>query len=289
MPFGLLLAAADPAIGRAGTAFLPDQARMELLIEGFADKVKARYQDADGEFLDVCRWPGVKCDAGGSVSTIELRSLEGTAVLPLEYIPSSITSVVLRGTSSRSAGRLCGSIDAAALPLSLQVFHVANHSLTGTVDFRAFPPELQRILMDLNELTGSCDLTALPPHLSNLTIDSNRFSGGLSFAALPRSLRSLFLHNNLFVGRIDLGALPQRLRTLNLSHNEFEGEFRLSPATAPQETHARGNHFSGTAVVPDSEDIHVDLRENEITAVVDEHGRPNEWYMEHIGLMRRQH
>ena len=57
----------DPFLGRLDYSLLSDQALMEMLIEGFDDETKKKYQDDHGMYLDVCEWPNITCDEDESV------------------------------------------------------------------------------------------------------------------------------------------------------------------------------------------------------------------------------
>ena len=45
---------------------------MEMLIDGFDDETKKRYQDKHCIYLDVCEWSCVRCDEDESVIGIDI-------------------------------------------------------------------------------------------------------------------------------------------------------------------------------------------------------------------------
>ena len=64
----------DPSLGRLDYSLLSDQTLMEILIDGFDEKTKKRYQDERGMYLGVCEWPSIKCDCDDRVIEINIDS-----------------------------------------------------------------------------------------------------------------------------------------------------------------------------------------------------------------------
>ena len=50
------LLSVDPSLGRVDYSALSDQTLIELLIDGFDDVTKEKYQDNEGTYLNVCEW-----------------------------------------------------------------------------------------------------------------------------------------------------------------------------------------------------------------------------------------
>ena len=55
---------ADPALGRIEISSLPDQALMEMFLEGMIDLHKKEFRDKSGDLNDICEWPGIECVDG---------------------------------------------------------------------------------------------------------------------------------------------------------------------------------------------------------------------------------
>ena len=105
MSFIILLRAVDPYLGRVEYTSLSDQTLMEMIIEGFDEESKRKYQDKHGMYLDVCEWDGIKCYEDESVAEIKTDGFEATGSLLLCYIPPKVKRC------SISLAKLTGSID----------------------------------------------------------------------------------------------------------------------------------------------------------------------------------
>ena len=65
-----LLQAVDTDLGRVDHSSFSDQTLMEMLFEGFDGDTRKRCQDAEGVYLDVCKWKSVECNTEERVITI---------------------------------------------------------------------------------------------------------------------------------------------------------------------------------------------------------------------------
>ena len=108
-----LLLCADPNLGRLDYSLLPDQALMEMLIEGFDDKAKEEYQNGHGMYLDVCEWSGIECDANGRVTDLRIHDSDISGSIELCYLPPKVNVLML---TTSSDGKLTGSVDLTRLP-----------------------------------------------------------------------------------------------------------------------------------------------------------------------------
>ena len=92
----IFLLCSDPNLGRVDYNSLSDQTLMELLIEGFDDKTKKRYQDDHGMYLDVCEWPFIKYDDDERVIKIDIDSLHVSGSIELCYVPPKVKQIHIR-------------------------------------------------------------------------------------------------------------------------------------------------------------------------------------------------
>ena len=69
-----LFLSVDPSLGRVDYNSLSDQTLMEMLIEGFDEETKRRYQDSHEMYLNVCELSCVVCDDDERVIEINIDS-----------------------------------------------------------------------------------------------------------------------------------------------------------------------------------------------------------------------
>ena len=275
-----ILLAADVSTGRLDFASLSDQTCLELLIAGAADEFKARYQDENGEFLDICEWgshgmfPAIKCDEAKSVVSVKFKGMKGKGPLQLDFIPSNVTSfrIYLSFIGDECMG---GTITTALLPQALKEFEVSGQALTGGFNLCALPETLQMVDVAINELEGLCDFSALPKGLQILRLQQNKFSGSIVLDSLPEALENLNLSYNALSGTLDFAHLCPALRRLDLSNNAFEGSFCLAANLKDIYVRVRNTDLSGTAVLPKLATVRAKLEGTKIQAVVDENGEPH--------------
>ena len=210
--------ARDP-LGRADPQMLSQQAQMELLVAGIHDTDK--FQDAQGNFLDVADWPGVHA-TDGVIDAIEWLFILGNGSLCFEWLPKTLT------VFNVYTNELVGTIDLCSLPANLTHFLVHHNHLSGSADLRNLPKNLTDLWLMENMMSGSLDLTSLPETLENLRCESNQFSGSIDVTKLPKSIKAVVLNDNALSGSLILSILPQCLISLLLARNYFSGKIDLA-------------------------------------------------------------
>ncbi|KNH04089.1 hypothetical protein XU18_4603 [Perkinsela sp. CCAP 1560/4] len=108
----IFLNTADPSLGRVDLESLPQQALMEMLIEGITNKYEI-CGDAD-EPKDIEEWKGVSIE-DGQVVEIDWDQLYLEGSLHLEWLPSSVKMFGIRWNY-----KITGTLDCASLPTSLK-------------------------------------------------------------------------------------------------------------------------------------------------------------------------
>ena len=168
----VLLVALDPSLGRADFNSCSDQTLMEILFEGLSKQSKRKYQDKDGMFIDVCKWPCVICDADERV--IDIYEFD----------------------------EMSGSLQLSYLPPHLEDFSCSQKGITGSADLSHLPQGLLRIDLEFNDMTGTVDLAHLPQNMDMLSLNNNRFEGTIDLTRLPESMEVLDLKLNAFTGSV---------------------------------------------------------------------------------------
>ena len=85
-----LFRSVDPSLGRLEYRLMSDQALMEMLIDGFDDVTKKRYQDNHGMYLDVCELSCVQCDKDERVFEIRINSENSNGSIEISYVPPKV-------------------------------------------------------------------------------------------------------------------------------------------------------------------------------------------------------
>ena len=213
-----ILLGVDASLGRLDYSLMPDQALMEMLVEGLNDKTKEKYQDKHGMYLDVCEWSGINCDAhqrvirisiGIDVSSENVRSL-----LQLCHVPPKVK--VLR-IISKLRGKQTVSVDLTQLPCGMEQLYLRNNQLTGAADLTQLPGAMTMLWLVNNQLTGAVDLTQLPDGMKELYLHNNQLTGAVDLTQLPDGMETLQLNNNQLSGAIDLTQLPGKMESLWLN------------------------------------------------------------------------
>ena len=252
MCIALFVQTADNHLGRVDFASLSDQTLMEMLVEGFSERIKKKFQDKNGMFRDACEWKGVKCDGENNVTAI--KKIARRAPISLEYIPLNVKLFEMY------TAELTGTLETSGLPRHLERFAIGGNGFTGTVNFPEFPRDLQLISLYLNKFSGSAILDVLPRSLETLAFQKNNFSG------------SLCLTN-----------IPPRLKHINASGNVFTGDFILQSVPNDEtDIKASENCFSPTSVVSKSI-CRLFLCKSGVTSVVDEEGNTHSKEAEILG------
>ena len=143
---------------------------MEMLIDGFDDETKKRYQDKRGIYLDVCEWSCVKCDEDESVIEIDIDSRHVRGSLELRYAPPKVKVLAI---TSNFEGQLTGSVDLTQLPDGMEYLHLQNDNLTGEIDLTQMPDGMRVLILKNNQLSGEIDLTQLPDGMSCIKLNNN--------------------------------------------------------------------------------------------------------------------
>ena len=260
------LITADPSLGRLDYGSLPDQALMELLIEGMAEKQKKLLQDDQGNFKDACGWYMHKC-TDDRVTHIHFYEREMSwKQFPFQFIPPLVESFFV------ALSLVSGTLDTAVLPPKLQIFDVSQNKLEGPLNFKAFPRELRDISVAWNSFHGSCALADLPDALVEFFASGNKLSGEISLNHLPSAMKTLVLNRNSLTGPVHIYKLPEAMSVIDLGHNALSGVFRLM-AYPPEYVNIDANPMDGTVVLlHKAEEINFELNFDNIKAVVDEEG-----------------
>ena len=285
---------ADTAVGRVNIDMLPDQAAMELLIEGltptFQKFVRSPLQR---QYKDVCSWHFVTCDEAERVTDVNIFNTH-YGEINIDFLPRHVRKFTLRG------GETAGTLQTDKLPDGLEVLKLNSNKLYGSVAMERLPPELVSFDLGDNLFQGTCDVSNSPQGLTEFIVRKNKFTGEVLFSKLPRKLRifdiernsfsgsakfenlpptllRIDISRNSFSGELELTNIPQNLKELCCSHNALCGSFVLRGAPMPLRiVIATHNNFSGTAVVPSRMDSIVRgivrLTGNSISVVVDENG-----------------
>ena len=118
----VLLNTADPSLGRVDRESLPQQAFMEMVIDGIMNKQKI-CGDAN-EPKDSEEWIGVTVEDEEVVS-IRWRQFKLEGSLHLEWLPSSVMEF------DATDNNLTGSLDWASLPTSLKKLNLAGNQFSA--------------------------------------------------------------------------------------------------------------------------------------------------------------
>ena len=239
----LFVLSVDPSLGRLDYSLLSDQALMEMLIKGFGDDIKEKYQDDHGMYLDVCRWSGIECDEDGRVAKILIDTCRTNGFIEICYVPPKVEFFLV---DSWFGSKLTGSVDLTQLPDGMKFFLLNNHNMTGEIDLTQHPDGMKELHLSENQLTGEIDLTRLPGGMEILALDKNKLTGGIDLTKLPDEMQRLLLYNNELTGEVDVTQLPHTMEWLFLEHNRLTGEIDLTQLPEGMEDlHLSNNQFTG--------------------------------------------
>ena len=140
----VFLESVDPWFGRVDRASLPQQALMEMVIDGIANKQKI-CGDAN-EPKDSEEWIGVTVEDEEVVS-IRWRQFKLEGSLHLECLPSSVMEF------DATDNNLTGSLDRASLPTSLKKLNLAGNEFTGAIDLERLPKSMVILGVSYNHLS----------------------------------------------------------------------------------------------------------------------------------------
>ena len=136
----------DPSLGRVDHDSLPQQALMEMVIEGVKNKEKICV-DVD-EPKDIEEWKGVEIE-DGEVAEIHWDRYRLKGSLYLEWLPSSVRKF------SVVCNNLTGTLDMASLPISMENLNLAGNKFTGSIGLERLPARMESIRVFCNQLSGS--------------------------------------------------------------------------------------------------------------------------------------
>ena len=270
-----ILLGVDASLGRLDYSLMPDQALMEMLVEGLNDKTKEKYQDKHGMYLDVCEWSGINCDARQRVIRIiidiDARSENVRSSLEFRHLPPNVRDLCIGRVPG---GKLTGSVDLTQLPCGMEALSLRDNQLTGVVDLTQLPSGMKILCLNFNQLTGAIDLTQLPGAMTILWLDFNQLTGAIDLTQLPGGMTILRLNGNQLTGAIDLTQLPGGMRSLSLNNNQLSGSLIIKRLPSTMQTLiACLNKFNAVAVVELERNVTVMLRGSGVTSVLDAHGR----------------
>ena len=230
-----LIIAPDPALGRLDYDSLPDQALMEMLIDGMPEEDKKQFQDAKGNFLDVCEWSVVTC-TDERVTSVKLSA----------DLRSDVFQTLLNRAEAHQ--KFCEEqFSFQFLPSQVDVFTGDRSNLHGTLDTHDLPRMLRALRIAMNALRGTISWSGLPNKLDFMNIEHNNFVGSLALNDLPQNLRTLVASWNEFSGEIDISDIPPKVELLNLSRNSFEGSLDFSLVSNRLKSfYAANNRFRGS-------------------------------------------
>ena len=262
-----LFLSVDSSLGRLDYSLLPDQALMEMLIEGFHDDTKKRYQDKHGMYLDVCECSCVRFDEDESVIEIDINSRHVRGSLELRYAPPKVKVFAI---TSNFEGQLTGSVDLTQLPDGMEYLHLQNDNLSGEIDLTRLPEKMSTLYLNINQLTGEIDLTQLPDGMSCIKLNNNYLKGEIDLTRLPDGIRLLYLNDNNLSGEVDLTQLPDGMEFLALNSNQLTGELDLTQLPdGMSRLHLNSNKLTWSFVIknlPQWMDI-IDLRGKQFNAI----------------------
>ena len=189
MRFALVfLDAVDPSLGRVDLESLPQQALMEMVIEGIENKEKI-CGDAD-EPNEIKEWEGVTIE-DGEVVEIDWEQLYLEGSLHLEWLPISV-----RKFSVGRNRKITGTLDCASLPTSMKMLDIQCNYITGPICLDRLPESMEYLSVFHNQLSGSLKLESLPDTLKDLSADGNEFTGSVDLTQLPAAMLYLDLRSN---------------------------------------------------------------------------------------------
>ena len=198
---------------------LSDQVSMELFV---ADASNANgFYDSNGNYRDVCEWPGVTCNEQKDVKRIEWGRRKGFTITDADFI--SYTQWLHDPTEGTE-----WSLSFDFLPAKLTDLSASCIAATGTISTAKLPTSMRVLWCVCNKLSGSFSVSLLPKTLRRLNIAENRFAHELDLRGMPNKIELFDCSWNNFSGSIDLTALSPVLRFLNLSQNEISGAISLA-------------------------------------------------------------
>jgi len=158
-----------------------------------------------------CNWFGIKCDADGNISELDLQNNALNGVIPPEIeLLANIETIDL--SSNSISGAIVENITALD---SLNMLNLASNQITGAIpnEFSALS-SLETLIVYNNKLDGSiADSFSQLNNLATFNASINHLSG-----SVPDSIGNLLKLDTFVIDNNDMsGAIPQSVCDLNLS------------------------------------------------------------------------
>ena len=212
MPAFLLCA--DYGLHRADFTNFSDQTLMERIATDLSAETQEQFQDSSGDFIDVCEWEGIECDADARVVAIEWEEIDWVhGEICIDALPPLLRELNVSKNLFSIDDWLVGTLSTETLPHDLELCNLSNNKFHGEVNFSSFPEKLREVDLSMNQFVGEADLTRLPPHLKALNIGYNVFRRTIQLNALPRNLRDFDIESNKFEGSVEFKGLPGILQS----------------------------------------------------------------------------
>ena len=301
-----ILLVQDQSIYPFDLDFLSDQTIMEIFIDQFPGEFQATFKHPSGDFKDVCKWKGIKCNGRRRVEDIywdnvfpKMSPPAAHMQVSLDFLPPLLERFFVFTGHGENRPVISACIDTSALPRTLNELRISFQEVRGSIDYRRLPPHIQildvggcntkgtahvtslpksmiSLFIAENRFTGSLHLHRLPPKLEIFDAQINCFSGSINLCCLPSTLVRLDLADNELSGNIYLEKLPRAMVCLFLGANHFCGEVQITKPPPKLETLSlQDNDFEGTAVIARAAFDAVQLDDNQnIVCAVDERGNP---------------
>ena len=215
-----------PEAGRFNIDCMTQQMAMEALCADVEELNKV--QDADGDFIPIESWKGLKFDSDGNVSEIDfdcnqlLRFIPGESPtigpggsMHLQFIPQSVTSFSIQNAL------IGGTVDTSKLPRGLKKFDISLNCFFGEFSMTGLPDTLRVLNIPNNSLSGLLILAEIPRKALQVDISYNDFTGKVRFEDLPPEIRSFTARANKLCGEISLQSIPRSVGHLDIRGNEF--------------------------------------------------------------------
>ena len=209
-----LLSADISGIGRVDRDSIPDQARMELLLENV--KNKGKLMDHFGNYSPIEFWDEIRLNDDGQV--IEIWWLFGDFVsagtIDLQWLPLGLERCTISECS------LLGSVDTESLPRGMRYFNIRRNKLKSVFSIEGLPADIRFVNIGFNNFHGTLNLQSLPANITDFHVDFNVFSGSIDLGVLPNKLEYLGLNHNRFKQRqLLIGKIPETVKRINLQSN----------------------------------------------------------------------
>ena len=195
---------------------------MELLVSNIENTRLLR--DADGEFLDIRSWEGLRFNKLSQIVRINFSGISQVNTIgpggsvDLKWVPQSVTDLAIFWMD------LEGTVETCFLPGHLELFSIQSNHFRGTFCIELLPRELRSVVISANRLSGTLCMDKLPPALQCFDAERNQFHGALDLTDLPLSINIIRLEFNDFSGTIDLSKLPPKICFLRITNTKIKQE-----------------------------------------------------------------